>query len=94
MVVNFAVFSSLFVLVVGCAWPNSRAERCLNWYCKLGTHKSCMVCFHFNKAYILDNTCFAIQVGVRLVALVAFSALTLLVGRQEGHPACKNNEDG
>jgi len=21
---------------------------------------------------------------------VAFSALTLLVGRQEGHPACKN----
>ena len=23
-------------------------------------------------------------------ALVAFSALTLLVGRQEGHPACKN----
>ena len=25
-----------------------------------------------------------------IVALVAFSALTLLVGRQEGHPACKN----
>jgi len=24
--------------------------------------------------------------------LVAFSALTLLVGRQEGHPACKNTE--
>jgi len=24
-----------------------------------------------------------------LYALVAFSALTLLVGRQEGHPACK-----
>jgi len=22
-------------------------------------------------------------------ALVAFSALTLLIGRQEGHPACK-----
>jgi len=28
-------------------------------------------------------------------ALVAFSALTLLVGRQEGHPACKKyGEDG
>jgi len=27
-------------------------------------------------------------------ALVAFSALTLLVGRQEGHPACKKWEDG
>jgi len=24
--------------------------------------------------------------------LVAFSALTLLVGRQEGHPACKKTE--
>ena len=24
------------------------------------------------------------------VCLIAFSALTLLVGRQEGHPACKN----
>jgi len=29
-------------------------------------------------------------------ALVAFSALTLLVGRQEGHPACKKygGDDG
>jgi len=28
-------------------------------------------------------------------AVVAFSALTLLVGRQEGHPACKKyGEDG
>jgi len=26
----------------------------------------------------------------RLQYIVAFSALTLLVGRQEGHPACKN----
>jgi len=25
-------------------------------------------------------------------ALIAFSALTLLVGRQEGHPACKKQE--
>jgi len=23
--------------------------------------------------------------------IIAFSALTLLVGRQEGHPACKNS---
>ena len=27
-------------------------------------------------------------------ALVAFSALTLLVGQQEGHPACKNMGNG
>jgi len=26
---------------------------------------------------------------IQINALVAFSALTLLVGRQEGHPACK-----
>ena len=27
-------------------------------------------------------------------ALIVFSALTLLVGQQEGHPACKKLEDG
>ena len=30
------------------------------------------------------------QVSLRLFCNVALSALTLLVGRQEGHPACKN----
>jgi len=29
-----------------------------------------------------------------LVFIVAFSALTLLVGQQEGHPACKNLSGG
>ena len=29
------------------------------------------------------------NVGGYLVLLIAFSASTLLVGRQEGHPACK-----
>jgi len=29
-----------------------------------------------------------------MFALVAFSALTLLVGRQEGHPACKKWDGG
>ena len=29
-----------------------------------------------------------------LVLLYAFSALTLLVGRQEGHPACKKHSGG
>jgi len=29
-----------------------------------------------------------------LLEAVAFSALTLLVGRQEGHPACKNLSGG
>ena len=31
---------------------------------------------------------------IRMHALVAFSALTLLVGQQEGHPACKRWGDG
>ena len=29
-----------------------------------------------------------------LVSMIAFSALTLLVGRQEGHPACKKLSGG
>jgi len=37
-----------------------------------------MVLWHYEYLYII--------VGVG----IAFSALTLLVGRQEGHPACKN----
>jgi len=28
--------------------------------------------------------------AVNIIGLVAFSALTLLAGWQEGHPACKN----
>jgi len=30
------------------------------------------------------------SMNVRCFHVTAFSALTLLVGRQEGHPACKN----
>jgi len=29
-----------------------------------------------------------------ICGVIAFSALTLLVGRQEGHPACKKMSDG
>jgi len=29
-----------------------------------------------------------------VVIIIAFSALTLLFGRQEGHPACKKMSDG
>ena len=34
--------------------------------------------------------CGAVLLRWRCDMVVAFSALTLLVGRQEGHPACKN----
>ena len=30
----------------------------------------------------------------RKISAVAFTALTLLVGRQEGHPACKKSGGG
>ena len=38
---------------------------------------------------MLTRLCF-----VSFSYLCAFSALTLLVGRQEGHPACKKLSDG
>ena len=37
---------------------------------------------------------FCPNASVTAAALVAFSALTLLVGRQEGHPACKKLSGG
>ena len=36
--------------------------------------------------------CFIDEIIVWLLLCCAFSALTLLVGRQEGHPACKKTE--
>ena len=43
------------------------------------------------RALLLSRECEAIAVLLFSTACVmyAFSALTLLVGRQEGHPACK-----
>jgi len=36
----------------------------------------------------------AVFVILAFSALIAFSALTLLVGQQEGHPACKKQSGG
>ena len=44
---------------------------------------------------IVHLTAVRVTVKVRVsvaFSAFAFSALTLLVGRQEGHPACKNME--
>jgi len=38
-----------------------------------------------------SKTLFSILLYGINVSVIAFSALTLLVGRQEGHPACKKN---
>ena len=40
------------------------------------------------------NTIILLVTMVDICSEVAFSALTLLVGRQEGHPACKKWGDG
>jgi len=37
----------------------------------------------------LQQTIYLVQ-SYMVLSATAFSALTLLVGRQEGHPACKN----
>jgi len=42
----------------------------------------------------MDGQTFIFYCIPYISALVAFSALTLLVGRQEGHPACKKWMDG
>jgi len=36
----------------------------------------------------------SLTIIVIVIVIVAFSALTLLVGRQEGHPACKKQSGG
>ena len=44
---------------------------------------------------IVNNAWRSVNImGVVLVVVYAFSALTLLVERQEGHPACKKLSDG
>ena len=47
---------------------------------------------HINKSCIHSTVFFAALAPT--AASIAFSALTLLVGRQEGHPACKNLSGG
>jgi len=42
----------------------------------------------------LKHHCGAQRISARVLFSVAFSALTLLVGRQEGHPACKKLSGG
>ena len=48
-----------------------------------------------NKFYATENRRQTIEMTVHLLYYThSFSALTLLVGRQEGHPACKNRVVG
>ena len=55
--------------------------------------------FSFKKKSSCSHAILALQVGIKHICnsggtANAFSALTLLVGRQEGHPACKKLSGG
>ena len=54
------------------------------------------VCLCFCVFSIASYTCdtYKINSAYLLTLVCAFSALTLLVGRQEGHPACKKQSGG
>ena len=62
-------------------WHRMYVYCCADWLCVLpwGFHQCCRVYWT-----AIKNSTGIIQL------LLAFSALTLLVGRQERHPACKN----
>jgi len=51
-----------------------------------------LICIEF--VYLYFPVLFCLSVSVSVSVFVAFSALTLLVGRQEGHPACKKLSGG
>ena len=56
-------------------------------------HVTELVVSHSDVCKSLDVLCYQTLICTLLSCLpVAFSALTLLVGRQEGHPACKKTE--
>jgi len=45
--------------------------------------------------YVIKNTDEQLEIVIMMILYsTSFSALTLLVGRQEGHPACKNLSGG
>ena len=48
----------------------------------------------FNPSHVFHIYLSVISVGLLAFSALAFTALTLLVGRQEGHPACKKLSGG
>ena len=67
------------------ARPGSHGQRAIKLVC---VHACVSVCLSVCLSLCLSVCSFY------FVVLFAFSALTLLVGRQEGHPACKKLSGG
>jgi len=95
----------LFFILAEMANINSMYQYALSAY--LEVHCSCSCCWFYH-AVVSSPTIEkqSIAMSVRLFVCphpiftrslcmlpIAFSALTLLVGRQEGHPACKKRSD-
>jgi len=57
-------------------------------------HLSSVVFVTFNEMQLISIFKIFSYVVVRYVVRYAFSALTVLVGQQEGHPACKKLSAG
>ena len=76
----------------------SRSSQCdcSSWCCVRSWSYSCNTspqASHFNYAIVDSRLCLITDRSSGediAIGCVTFSALTLLVGRQEGHPACKN----
>ena len=47
-----------------------------------------------SQCYIMQFASDSASICQQFMGMTAFSALTLLVGRQEGHPACKKLSGG
>jgi len=50
-------------------------------------HPLCRIFIYFHQCTTFYSLCTMFTFSIKFI----FSALTLLVGRQEGHPACKKN---
>ena len=90
------------------AYPGNPVNRPLNellllcqrlFACSFTCSFKCQRCFNaalklrLCSEYIVIFQTTAFIVSVHIVTFPAFSALTLLVGCQEGHPSCKNLTD-
>jgi len=90
----------LFFILAEMANINSMYQYALSAY--LEVHCSCCCCWFYHpvvssptieKQSIAMSVCLSVRIrsspDFLCMLPIAFSALTLLVGRQEGHPACK-----
>ena len=76
-----AIYLITFLLTKCCGW--ARMDVVIFWLC---------LCIVQWRKSDLSSACPWVRVNITIYLVVTpFSALTLLVGRQEGHPACKKN---